>query len=139
SALVLVAPFSLHDALPIWVVQLPVLVAFAGEDRAGVATSRRAHCCRGLRGIGGEQRGMVEGLDCAHGEGLASGEALVAVPMTQHRRYVGRISLLSWRPGSSSCLPAEVLQCWCSAAYRLRRPGRSRRCSSPTARSSSVR
>src|SRR5690625_5544279 len=86
------------------VVQLPVLVAFAGEDRAGVATSRRAHCSRGLRGIGGEQRGMVEGLDCAHGEGLASGGALVAVPTTQHRSSVGRISLLCWRDRKSTRL-----------------------------------
>jgi len=79
--------------------------------------------CQAMLSRRGEQGGMVEGLDCAHGEGLASGVALVAVPMTQHRSSVGRISLLSWRPGSSSCLSAEVLQCWCSAAYRLRRPG----------------
>src|SRR5699024_2672472 len=84
------------------VVQLPVLVGFGGEDRAGGATTRRDNCSRGLRGIGGEKRGMVEGLDCAHGEGHASGGAIVDVPMTQHRSSVGRISLLSWRPGSSS-------------------------------------
>src|SRR5690625_7339143 len=65
--------------------------------------------------------------------------SLVAVPMTQHRSSVGRISLLCWRPGSSSCLSAEVLLCCCSAAYRLRRPGRSRRCSCPTSRSSCLR
>src|SRR5690625_7143630 len=65
--------------------------------------------------------------------------SLVAVPMTQHRSSVGRISLLCWRHGSSSCLSAEVLQCWCSAAYRLRRQGRSRLCICSTSCSSCLR
>src|SRR5699024_9294064 len=81
------------------VVQLPVLVAFAGEDRAGVATAHRDRRSRGLRGIGGEQRGMVGGSDRAYGEGPASGGALAAVPMTTSK-FCGKDQpsvLASWQ------------------------------------------
>src|SRR5690625_357093 len=43
------------DALPGGVVELPVLVALAGEDRAGIAAPHRDDHVRRSYGIGGEE------------------------------------------------------------------------------------
>src|SRR5699024_8417858 len=79
-----VVPNGAHgvEPTPCGVVELPVLVALAGEDRVGITAAYCDRRIRGLRGIGDEQLGMVGGSDRAHGEGPASGGALVTVPMT---------------------------------------------------------
>src|SRR5699024_10745908 len=58
------------DALSGGVVELPVFVAFAGEDRAGVAAAHRDDDIGCSHGVGGEELGALGGdidADLAHG------------------------------------------------------------------------
>src|SRR5690606_27482441 len=57
------------DPLPGGIVELPVLVALAGEDGAGVAASHRDHDVRRLHGFGGQHLRLLAGdvdADLAH-------------------------------------------------------------------------
>src|SRR5439155_22641892 len=66
---------------PLWVLQLPVLVALAGEERTGVAATHRDHHIRGPeRLVGDRLRELLAQVDAE----------------LRHRRDSGRIDLLSW-------------------------------------------